>query len=146
MRSFVAALLVCLLGTSLAPSISAEETASSRDGVFIHLSSGTDDPHRVLMALSMASIMAADREVLIYCDIDGIEICLADADNLAYAQFTPLHKALASLLDQGVTIMACPGCLKAAGKTPDDLAEGIEVADKSRFFSFTNGRILTLDY
>jgi hypothetical protein len=42
--------------------------------------------------------------------------------------------------------MACPGCLKAAGKSPADLAPGILVADKARFFSFTKGRILTLDY
>jgi len=42
--------------------------------------------------------------------------------------------------------MACPGCLKVAGKTKKDLAEGVQVADKSVFFSFTKGRILTLDY
>jgi hypothetical protein len=42
--------------------------------------------------------------------------------------------------------MACPGCLKAAGKSPADLAPGILVADKARFFSFTKGRILALDY
>ncbi|TVS10562.1 MAG: hypothetical protein EA424_25190 [Planctomycetaceae bacterium] len=40
----------------------------------------------------------------------------------------------------------CPGCLKAAGKTAADLAPGVEIADKDRFFSFTKGRILTLDY
>jgi hypothetical protein len=42
--------------------------------------------------------------------------------------------------------MACPGCLKAAGKTAADLAPGIQVADKAAFFGFTKGRILTLDY
>jgi hypothetical protein len=42
--------------------------------------------------------------------------------------------------------MACPGCLKAAGKTPADLAAGVRVADKAEFLSFTSGRILTLDY
>jgi hypothetical protein len=38
------------------------------------------------------------------------------------------------------------GCLKAAGKTADDLAPGVQIADKDKFFSFTRGRILTLDY
>jgi hypothetical protein len=42
--------------------------------------------------------------------------------------------------------MACPGCLKAAGKTPADLAAGIQVANKDKFFSFTSGRVITLDY
>jgi len=42
--------------------------------------------------------------------------------------------------------MACPGCLKAAGKTGDDLTAGVQIADKARFFTFTKGRILILDY
>jgi hypothetical protein len=36
--------------------------------------------------------------------------------------------------------------LKAAGRTPADLMPGVKVADKDAFFSFTRGRILTLDY
>jgi hypothetical protein len=42
--------------------------------------------------------------------------------------------------------MACPGCLKSAGKTADDLMPGVAIADKKQFFSFTKGRILSLDY
>jgi intracellular sulfur oxidation DsrE/DsrF family protein len=57
-----------------------------------------------------------------------------------------LKAQLAELQRRGVTLMACPGCLKAAGKTPADLIAGVQVADKSGFFSFTKGRILTLDY
>jgi hypothetical protein len=34
------------------------------------------------------------------------------------------------LLNKGTTIMACPGCLKAAGKIPEDLREGIILTDK----------------
>jgi hypothetical protein len=42
--------------------------------------------------------------------------------------------------------LACPGCLKAAGKTESDLMEGVKIADKEMFFNFTTGRILTIDY
>ncbi len=42
--------------------------------------------------------------------------------------------------------MACPHCLKAAGKTEADLAPGVKVADKTQFFTFTKGRIISLDY
>ena len=45
-----------------------------------------------------------------------------------------------------MTLMVCPGCLKAAGKSREDVADGIQIADKKAFFSFTKGRILTLDY
>jgi len=42
--------------------------------------------------------------------------------------------------------MACPSCLAEAGKTKEDLKEGIRIADKETFFDFTEGRIISLDY
>lgn len=68
------------------------------------------------------------------------------AADLHDKQFPSSAQQLAALPKKGVTLMACPGCLKAAGKTTADLAPNVEVADKHRFFSFTKGRILTLDY
>lgn len=118
----------------------------ARDGVFLHISHGAEEPHRVLMALKMAELMAADRDVLVYFDITGIEVVLADAEDIAYSEFPSSQAQLAKLLEIGVPLYACPGCLKAAGKTPDDLADGIQVANKDAFFDFTDGRILTLDY
>lgn len=61
----------------------------------------------------------------------------------------PVKRALvliSALLKQGATLMVCPGCLKAAGKSREDVADGIQIADKNAFFDFTKGRILTLDY
>ena len=117
-----------------------------RDGVFIHISHGPEDPHRVLMALTMAELMASDHDVLVYLDIRGIEVVLADAPDLTFSHFPSAQTQMARLLDLNVPIFACPGCLKAAGKTPDDLAKGIRVAEREAFFDFTEGRILTLDY
>jgi predicted peroxiredoxin len=117
-----------------------------KDGAFIHVTRGGEDPHRVLMAMQMALIMSEDKDVLMYFDIKGIEPLLKDAVDLEYAHFPTSHAQLAKLLESGVTIMACPGCLKAAGKTAEDLAEGVQVADKDTFFDFTQGRILSLDY
>lgn len=117
-----------------------------RDGVFIHISHGPEDVHRVLMALKMAEMMAADRDVLVYFDIQGIHAVLADAPNLEYAQFPGSHDQVAKLVEMRIPLYACPGCLEAAGKTPEDLRPGIQVANKDAFFDFTEGRILTLDY
>jgi predicted peroxiredoxin len=117
-----------------------------RDGVFIHVSHGSDDPHRVVMALQMAQIMQEQKDVLLYFDIKGVEVCLKNAQDIQYSQFSPSKTQIQQLLAKKVTIMACPGCLKAAGKTAEDLAPGIQVADKDKFFTFTKGRILTLDY
>ncbi|MBE0637295.1 MAG: DsrE family protein [Bacteroidales bacterium] len=117
---------------------------SEKDGMFLHVSS--NDPHRVLMALRMAELMAEDHDVMIYFDIRGIEVVLKDAPDLTYAQFSNSHAQLIKLAEMGIPLQACPGCLEAAGKTADDLTNGVTVADKEKFFSFTKGRILTLDY
>ena len=50
--------------------------AESRDGVFIHLTQGKEDPHRVLMALDMALTMSEDHDVLVYFDIKAVEVAL----------------------------------------------------------------------
>jgi intracellular sulfur oxidation DsrE/DsrF family protein len=119
---------------------------SSKDGIFIHISHGSENPHRVLMALNMAVMMAESRDVLVYFDIKGIEVVLKESPDIAYSHFPTSHPQLEKLIQQKVTVMACPGCLKAAGKTPDDLMSGIQIANKDQFFNFTSGRILTIDY
>jgi predicted peroxiredoxin len=98
------------------------------------------------MALRMAELMAADRDVLVYFDIKGIEVVLADAPEIEHATFPAAHGQIQKLLDLGVPLLACPGCLEAAGKSAADLRPGVQVASKDAFFSFTEGRILTLDY
>ena len=117
-----------------------------RDGIFIHVSHGSEDAHRVLMALKMAEIMSETQDVLLYFDIQGVEVLLKDAPDLRYSHFPSSHTQIKALLAKGVTIVACPGCLKAAGKTPDDVMPGVQIASKEAFFQFTKGRILTLDY
>ena len=143
-RRSILALLVCV-GFCLGSTVTAG-VQEDRDGVFIHLTHGVDDPHRVLMALSMATMMSEDHDVLVYFDINGIEVVLKDADDVTHAHFVSSKEQLAALSRKGVTLMACPGCLKAAGKTAADLATGIVTADKKAFFNFTQGRILSLDY
>ena len=150
MKNFLMSVLI--LAMSMAFLTYAQHTESKavqeevRDGVFIHISHGTDDPHRVLMALSMAERMGADKDVILYIDITGIDLVLKESPDLTLEPFASSKTLIQNLLKKGITIMACPTCLKAAGKTPEDLAEGISVADKDKFFNFTKGRILSIDY
>jgi intracellular sulfur oxidation DsrE/DsrF family protein len=65
--------------------------------------------------------------------------------DIQYSHFDAFKEHIQKLLDKKVTIMVCPTCLKAAGRVPDDLASSIRIADKDRFFTFTKGRILTVD-
>lgn len=135
-----------LLALGLLVAAAGLQAAETRDGVFIHISHGADDPHRLLMALNMANMMSTDHPVVIYFDIKAVEAVLKESMDVRFAHFSSLKTQLAELAKRGVTMMACPGCLKVAGKTPADLAPGVQVADKAKFFSFTSGRIITLDY
>jgi predicted peroxiredoxin len=137
--------LLLALGLLFAAAASLQ-AAETRDGVFIHISHGADDPHRLLMALNMANMMSADHPVVIYFDIKAVEAVLKESKDIQFAHFPSSKTQLAELAKRGVTMMACPGCLKVAGKTAADLASGVQVADKAKFFSFTSGRIITLDY
>lgn len=128
------------------PPLHAEESAA-RDGAFIHLGAGPDKPHRVLMALKMAVVMAeGKKDVLVYCDIEAVKLLVKGAPDVKHNAFDSSADLLAKLAEMGVPVRACPSCLKAAGKTAEDLLPGIKTADREEFFSFTKGRILTLDY
>ena len=121
-------------------------TNTAKDGVFIHISEGYNDPHRVLMPLKMAVLMANDKDVLVYMDIHAVELAVKGAKDLKYADFDSFQTYIKMLAEKGVGVYACPTCLKIAGFTPKDLMEGVQVAQKDKFFNFTKGRIITLDY
>ena len=138
--------LFTLLAGLMVQPLFAQSPDTSRDGVFVHISYGSDNAHRLLMALNMANLMADDHDVLVYMDINAVNVVLEDADDVAFSHFPSAQTLLASLKEKGVILMACPGCLKVIDKTGDDLMDGVVLADKTRFFSFTKGRILSLDY
>lgn len=139
--------ILMLVGTGLSQGLAEENPAAGTDGVFIHLSAGPDDPHRALMALKMASVMAeGGKPVLVYCDIEAVKLLVKNPPEVALDPFPPLAALLDTLASHDVLLRACPTCLKAAKLTPDALRDGVELADRDEFFSFTDGRILTLDY
>ena len=119
---------------------------ANREGVFVHITSGSDKPHDALMGLRMAQIMAEDRDTLVYFDVGGIDLVVKDGPELEMAPFGSARAMIEDLIEREVTLVACPGCLEALGHRPDDLRPGIRVAEKDAFFAFTEGRILTLDY
>ena len=116
------------------------------EGIFIHVKQGPENEHEVLMALSMATKFAPDYDVLMYFDIDGIEMVTKDAPNLEMEPFGSSDRLFNKLVDAGVTIFACPGCMEVAGVKPSDLRTGVTPAEKHEFFDFTDGRILSIDY
>ncbi|MTJ32764.1 MULTISPECIES: DsrE family protein [Aphanizomenonaceae] len=117
-----------------------------KDGVFIHISRGTEDPHRVLMALTLAEKMSEDKDVLVFFDIQGVEVALKDEKVIEFREFESAQTLLNKLIKKGILIYVCPMCLKAANHQLEDLMEGVKLAQKEAFFNFTQGRILSLNY
>lgn len=122
------------------------DTEPKTDGAFIHISKGAEDTHDVLMALMLADKFSTSNDVLVFFDKQGIEMVVEGAPNLEMDPFDASDEIFERLLDRNVTIVACPACLEVAGYTRSDLREGVKIAEKEKFFDFTEGRILTLDY
>ena len=123
-----------------------EHAAPVKDGVFIHISEGYNDAHRALMPLKMATIMAGDKDVIIYFDIHAVEFLIKGSEDVIHEEFESAHTYLKQLTEMKMGLYACPTCMKVAGLAAEDLLDGVQTAQKDRFFDFTKGRILTLDY
>lgn len=123
-----------------------EECQKAKDGLFVHVSKGYNNPQKVLMALSLSVKMAEDKDVALFFDIEGVKLLTRTSEDIKMDNFMGMHEALDKLIEMNVLIMACPMCLRKAGIAPEDLREGVIVAEKDKFFDFTKGRILSMDY
>lgn len=121
---------------------------ATRDGLFIHISSGPDFPHRALMALHMAdkASAAGNLDVFVYFDIKGVELVVEGFPEINFEGFPSSRVLLARLQERHVPMAACPSCLKVISRTEAELIPGVQPASLDAFFGFTKGRILTLDY
>ena len=154
MKYFLSMLLIAALAVGCVNVETDEQFEGSTDnvsccettGVFIHITHGSDDPHRALMGLMMAVKMSEDKDVAVYLDINGIELVKKETAAVTFPEFPASDIMMSQLIEKGVPVMACPGCMKALGVTEEMLLDGVVVASKEQFFSFTDGRILTLDY
>lgn len=150
MKRTIAFLMIPLLAAACIRVEQGPETQAApekpTDGVFLHISKGSDDTHAVEMALMLADKFSTSHDVLLFFDKKGIEMVVEGAPNLEMEPFDGSDEVFQRLLDRNVEILACPACLQAAGYSEDDLRRGVKIAEKERFFDFTEGRILTLDY
>lgn len=118
-----------------------------KDGVFVHVSQGAENPHKLLMAFKMAVTMAeGGKDVIMYCDIEAVKVLTSKAKDVSMKGFPTLQEQLRRLSELNVKVMACPTCMKVAGIEAADLRPEVQVAERDLFFSFTKGRILTIDY
>jgi predicted peroxiredoxin len=157
MKKILSLLLVAVIASSCIDVDVDEDAAAKKKmaklskmettGVLVHITHGSDDAHRALMGLMMATKMSEDKDVALYLDIEAIELVVKGQDPVTFEDhFPPSNEMIDKLMENGVTIMACPGCMAVKGITEEMLIDGVVVANKNKFFNFTKGGILTLDY
>jgi predicted peroxiredoxin len=95
--------------------------------------------------LDVLSFISA-KDVALFFDTEGVKLLTKTSKDIQMDNFMTMHSALDTLIQHKVRIMACPMCMAKAEIKPEDLKDGVIVAEAEKFFNFTKGRILTLDY
>ncbi len=116
------------------------------DGVFVHLTSGSENPLSVLAALTTALEMSADHEVYVYLDVNAVTIVVNNAKSIELPKFQASKILIDKLIAKGATVAVNQLCLEASNKTKFDLMKGVKIADPEDFLNFTRGRIFSLSY
>lgn len=116
------------------------------DGIFIHLASGSENPQRVLAALTMALDMSSNHDVYVYLDVNAVNIVVNNAKSIEMPKFEASKILIDKLIAKGAVVAVSQLCLEANNKTKFDLMKGIKIANPEDLLNFTRGRILSLSY
>lgn len=133
-------------GAMAAPDASAGATKAP--ATVVHLSHGTDDLHRVTMALKLAHAMAARGDaVVLFVDLEGVRV--ADrrvSGDLRWGTGAPFGELYRELVEAGGRVLVCPHCAEAAGLDASFLREGAEIVPVEQLAEVLSGAARILDY
>ena len=98
--------------------------AGETDPLFVNMT--TDDAYRSTLAITVASRMfERGHPLTIFFNDRGILV----TSKLKAEQFTQQQSMLTELANAGVTLLACPNCMKHYGIEETDLLDGIKVGN-----------------
>lgn len=141
----VIAIIAMVLSASVFNDLVAQ-TAQNKNGFLVHLSSG-DSQFKIIKALQIAENMNKNgNAVLLYFDTDATYLTLEETEDFIF-----LEQSYKTLLDRLITsevdVRVCKGNLmKGLGKTEKDLISGVKLGEPDMFFTFTEGKVISLDY
>jgi intracellular sulfur oxidation DsrE/DsrF family protein len=99
-------------------------SAGDKDPLFVNMT--TDDAYRSTLAITVASRMfERGHPLTIFFNDRGIFV----TSKLNNEQFKEQQLMLTELANAGVTLLACPNCMKHYGINEADLLEGIRVGN-----------------
>jgi len=104
--------------------------------IVINMTAGKEDLHSFWMGLQLASHALGDgRKATVYMNVNAPFLASKKApEDLRFGEMPTPREQIADLLKKGASIIVCPGCLKVAGLTKDDLLPGLELGTKEALF------------
>jgi predicted peroxiredoxin len=117
-------------------------------GYLFHLSSGPDEARRVLVPLTLAMMISNDgTPVQLFMDQEAVVVAHKDAEPISHPDFPKNSEELLNILvERGIGIAVCPLCMKGENMTKEDLRDGAVLFSPDKLSSFTDGRIITMDW
>ena len=79
---------------------SIEDAIPARDRIFIHITESFNDPHRAMMPLKMATLMAYDQDVLVYMDIHAVELLVKGVKDMTFQDTESEQTYIKQLIDK----------------------------------------------
>ncbi len=122
-RAAVLALLLVLF----IPLASAQQSPATSRAVFINLTSGTEDLHAASMGLALAAnALTMGRPVIVFLNVHAAKFAAADLPaSVKFADFPPVRKMLADLLEHGAKVYVCLHCAHIAKVPKENFAKGM---------------------
>jgi predicted peroxiredoxin len=137
MPRFAAVLTVVLaVAVTVAAFAAGPAPEKARVPIVINMTAGKEDLHSFWMGLQLASHALADgRQATVYMNVNAPFLASKKApEDLRFGELPTPREQIAELLKKGAKIIVCPGCLKVAGLTKEDLLPGLVLGTKEALF------------
>jgi sulfur relay (sulfurtransferase) complex TusBCD TusD component (DsrE family) len=138
---------ILLLGAAFAPATVLGQEEGDR--LVVHVKSGDpkdyDEVHAATMAMDLANhTQNAGMNVTVFLDVNGVHLGLQQPSFI----LNGANAMLKNLIANGATVIVCPPCLTEAGYSPEDLAEGVQLAspEEETMAHVLSGNVTVIDY
>jgi predicted peroxiredoxin len=125
---------------------SVEVVTDGRPGAIVRITHPSADAFTVCAALKTAEELSGKYAVLVYFDLRGVETVLKDSPDFEFAPYPKAKGQIKKLKSMGVSLYASRTALAAFYKKPEDLMDGVKISDPAEVISFTDGKIVTLEF
>lgn len=114
--------------------------------VVINLTSGMEDPERVLLAfLTGQAATAKGRPVVMFLTKEAVRVCLpGHAHGVACEGCPPIERIFEQFAEGGGEILACPFCVNSRGLDPEEFVPNARVAGATPLWEWIGDEAATV--